>query len=192
VGSKRGKVGHPLPGVAVRIVNPDTGEPVPLGQPGLLLVRGPNIMQGYLGQPEKTAEVLRDGWYTTGDMAFLDEDGFLEITDRLSRFSKIGGEMVPHMKVEEVLQDLASASEQVFAVTGVPDSRKGERLVVLHTLSEEQLQPCLEKLSSAGLPNLWTPDTRQFFRIETMPYLGTGKLDLRKLRELALRFSGES
>ena len=96
------------------------------------------------------------------------------------------------MKVEDVLQELASASEQVFAVTGVPDIRKGERLVVLHTLSEEQLQQCLEGLSSAGLPNLWTPDTRQFFRIEAMPYLGTGKLDLRKLRELALRFSPDS
>ncbi|HEY7679000.1 MAG TPA: AMP-binding protein, partial [Terriglobia bacterium] len=191
VGSKRGKIGQPLPGVAVRIVNPDTGEPVPPGQPGLLLVRGPNIMQGYLGLPEKTAEVLRDGWYVTGDMAFLDEDGFLEITDRLSRFSKIGGEMVPHMKVEEVLQELANAAEQVFAVTGVPDRRKGERLVVLHVLAEEQLRQCLEKLSSAGLPNLWTPEARQFFRIEAMPYLGTGKLDLRKVRELAAQFSAE-
>ncbi|MBI4479344.1 MAG: MFS transporter [Acidobacteria bacterium] len=191
VGAKRGKIGHPMPGIAVRIVNPETGEPVPPGQPGLLLVRGPNIMQGYLGMPEKTAEVLRDGWYVTGDMAFIDEDGFLEITDRLSRFSKIGGEMVPHVKVEETLQELAGITEQVFAVAGVPDTRKGERLVVLHTLQDEQLQECLSKLTAAELPNLWKPDPRQFFRIEVLPYLGTGKLDLLRLRELARDSSKE-
>ena len=101
VGAKRGKIGHPLPGVSVRIVDPETFAPKPVGEPGMLLVRGPNVMQGYLGRPEKTAEVLRDGWYITGDVAAIDEDGFLQITDRLTRFSKIGGEMVPHIKIEE-------------------------------------------------------------------------------------------
>ena len=107
---KRGTIGHPLPGVCVRVVdaeNPWSGNPLPLGQAGLLLVRGPNVMRGYLGKPEKTAEVLRDGWYCTGDVAALDEDGFLQITDRLNRFSKIGGEMVPHIKIEEKLHELA-------------------------------------------------------------------------------------
>ncbi|MBI3934797.1 MAG: AMP-binding protein [Acidobacteria bacterium] len=192
VGAKRGKIGHPVPGVAVRIVHPETGARLPPGTPGLLLVRGPNVMQGYLGLPEKTAEVLRDGWYVTGDIAYVDEDGFLEITDRLSRFSKIGGEMVPHVKVEETLQELAGITEQVFAVIGVPDPRKGERLVVLHTLNDERLQECLAKLSGAALPNLWKPDPRQFFRIEAMPYLGTGKLDMRKMRDLAVDFSKEA
>ena len=97
-----------------------------------MLVRGPNMMQGYLGRPEKTAEVLQDGWYVTGDIAAVDEDGFLQITDRLSRFSKIGGEMVPHIKVEEKLHELAGVTEQTFVVAGVPDEKKGERLVVLH------------------------------------------------------------
>ena len=97
---------------------------MPLGQSGMLLVRGPNVMQGYLGKPEKTAEVLRDGWYVTGDIASLDEDGFLEITDRLSRFSKIGGEMVPHIKIEEKLHELAGATEQSFVVTGFRMRRK--------------------------------------------------------------------
>ena len=101
VGGKRGKIGHPLPGVSVRIADPDSMQPAPTGQPGLLLVRGPNVMQGYLARPEKTAEVLNDGWYVTGDIAAIDQDGFLQITDRLSRFSKIGGEMVPHIRVEE-------------------------------------------------------------------------------------------
>jgi acyl-[acyl-carrier-protein]-phospholipid O-acyltransferase / long-chain-fatty-acid--[acyl-carrier-protein] ligase len=96
-----------------------------LGETGLLLVRGPNTMQGYLNRPEKTAEVLRNGWYNTGDIAAVDEDGFIRITDRMSRFSKIGGEMVPHIKVEDKLHELSGATEQTFAVTAVPDERNG-------------------------------------------------------------------
>ena len=185
VGAKRGKIGHPLPGISVRIVDPNTMEPVPLGQSGLLLVRGPNVMRGYLGRPEKTAEVLRDGWYVTGDVAMLDEDGFLQITDRLTRFSKIGGEMVPHIKVEEKLHELAGTTEQTFAVAGVPDEKKGERLVVLHTLPDDKLKETLDKVAACDLPNLWKPRPDQFIRIEKLPYLGTGKLDLRKVKELA-------
>src|SRR6266513_2861820 len=186
VGAKRGSMGHPLPGITVKIVDPDTFEPVGVDEPGLLLVRGPNIMRGYLNKPEKTAEVLRDGWYNTRDVARMDEDGFLRITDRLSRFSKIGGEMVPHIKVEDILQELAGPTEQTFVVTAVPDEKKGERLVVLHTLDEHQLEECLEKLGKSDLPALWRPRKDQFLRIETLPYLGTGKLDLRKARGLAL------
>ena len=192
VGAKRGKIGHPLPGVCVRVVdveNPQSETPLPLGQPGLLLVRGPNVMRGYLGQPGKTAEVLRDGWYTTGDVAALDEDGFLQITDRLSRFSKIGGEMVPHIKVEEKLHELAGATEQKFVVAGLPDEKKGERLVVLHRLPDAELPPCLEKLAQCDLPNLWKPRPDQFFRVEKFPLLGTGKLDLRKVREMGAQLA---
>jgi acyl-[acyl-carrier-protein]-phospholipid O-acyltransferase / long-chain-fatty-acid--[acyl-carrier-protein] ligase len=189
VGAKRGSIGHPLPGISVRIVDPETSEPVRQGQPGLLVVRGPNVMQGYLGKPERTKEVLREGWYSTGDVAVEDEDGFLTITDRLSRFSKIGGEMVPHVQVEEQLHRLAGASEQTFVVTAVPDAKKGERLVVLHTLEGNELKPVLENLSHSGLPNLWIPRPNQFFFVEELPHLGTGKLDLRRIRELALEFS---
>ena len=187
VGAKRGKIGHPMPGVSVRIVDPESFAPLGIGQPGLLLVRGPNIMQGYLGQPEKTAEVLRDGWYVTGDIAASDEDGFLQITDRLSRFSKIGGEMVPHIKVEEKLHELAGMTEQTFVVTGVPDEKKGERLVALHKLADRQLQRCLEKLAQCDLPNLWKPRPDHFHHVDTLPFLGTGKLDLRKVREIAMQ-----
>ena len=189
VGAKRGKIGHPLPGISVRIADVETMQPVELGLPGMLLVRGPNVMKGYLSQPEKTAEVLRDGWYVTGDVAALDEDGFLQITDRLSRFSKIGGEMVPHIKVEEKLHELAEVAEQTFVVTGVPDARKGERLVVLHRLAEPELEALLQRLPQTDLPNLWVPRPNQFFRIEAFPLLGTGKLDLRKIRDLALSLS---
>ncbi|HUJ10960.1 MAG TPA: AMP-binding protein, partial [Verrucomicrobiae bacterium] len=189
VGAKRGKIGHPLPGVSVRIVDPDAFAPKTVGEPGMLLVRGPNVMKGYLGRPEKTAEVLKDGWYITGDVAAIDEDGFLQITDRLTRFSKIGGEMVPHIKIEDKLHELAEETEQTFAVIGVPDEKKGEHLVVLHTLGDDKLKPVLEKLAGSDLPNLWKPRPDQFFRIDVLPRLGTGKLDLQKLREMARKSS---
>ena len=189
VGAKRGSIGHPLPGITVKILDPETMQPVAVDEPGLLFVRGPNIMRGYLHKPEKTAEVLQDGWYNTGDIARMDEDGFIRITDRLSRFSKIGGEMVPHIKVEDLLQEFAGVSEQTFVVTAVPDDKKGERLIVLHTLDDAKLEECLEKLGKSDLPALWRPRKDQFVRIESLPYLGTGKLDLRKARGLALEMS---
>jgi acyl-[acyl-carrier-protein]-phospholipid O-acyltransferase/long-chain-fatty-acid--[acyl-carrier-protein] ligase len=192
VGAKRGRIGHPLPGVSVRIVDPETRERLPVNTPGLMLVRGPNVMKGYLGRPDKTAEVFQDGWYVTGDIAAEDEDGFLTITDRLSRFSKIGGEMVPHIKIEEKLQELADSPEKQFVVTGAPDGKKGERLVVLHTLEPDALKPVIEKLGKSELPNLWIPRANQFFRIDALPHLGSGKLDLRRVREIANEKSAES
>ncbi|HEX8204062.1 MAG TPA: MFS transporter, partial [Isosphaeraceae bacterium] len=98
-GARRGTVGQPLPGVSVRVVDPETDEPLEPGREGMLLVQGPNVMRGYLGRADLTAAALRDGWYVTGDIGRIDEDGFLAITGRLSRFSKIGGEMVPHGRV---------------------------------------------------------------------------------------------
>jgi acyl-[acyl-carrier-protein]-phospholipid O-acyltransferase/long-chain-fatty-acid--[acyl-carrier-protein] ligase len=205
VASRRGTIGHPLPGVSVRIVDPETLNletadsggtdtqslhSLPPNQPGMLMVMGPNVMKGYLGRPKETAQVLNDGWYTTGDIASMDDDGFLTITDRLSRFSKIGGEMVPHIKVEERLQELAGSADQVFTVTAVPDARKGERLIVLHTLSGEQLAPVLEKLAESDLPALWKPRKDQFFHVDALPYLGSGKLDLRVLKAQAADLAG--
>jgi acyl-[acyl-carrier-protein]-phospholipid O-acyltransferase/long-chain-fatty-acid--[acyl-carrier-protein] ligase len=192
VGAKRGSIGHPLPGMTVKILDPETMQPAATDQPGLLLVRGPNVMQGYLNKPEKTAAVLQDGWYNTGDIAAVDEDGFLRVTDRLSRFSKIGGEMVPHINVEELLQELAGATDQAFVVTSVPDEKKGERLMVLHTLEEQQLDETLEKLGKSDLPALWRPRADQFIRVETLPYLGTGKLDLRKARDVAAQHAHQT
>jgi acyl-[acyl-carrier-protein]-phospholipid O-acyltransferase/long-chain-fatty-acid--[acyl-carrier-protein] ligase len=189
VGSRRGTVGHPLPGISVRIVDPETLQPVSGNLPGLLQVKGPNVMNGYLGLPDKTAEVLKDGWYTTGDIVSMEDGGFLVITDRLSRFSKIGGEMVPHIKIEEKLHELIETAEQVFAVSSVPDEKKGERLVVLHTLPPDKLAPVLEKLAQCDLPALWKPRGNQFFHVETLPYLGTGKLDLRGLKTMAAELS---
>jgi acyl-[acyl-carrier-protein]-phospholipid O-acyltransferase/long-chain-fatty-acid--[acyl-carrier-protein] ligase len=185
VAGRRGRIGHPLPGVSVRIVDLDTGLPVTPGTAGMLLVKGPNVMQGYLGKPEKTAEVLHNGWYTTGDVALMEEDGFLTITDRLSRFSKIGGEMVPHIRIEDKLHELAGVTEQVFAVTSLPDEKKGERLAVLTTLPEAALAAVLSRLAQCDLPALWKPKANLFFRVEALPVLGTGKMDLRGVKALA-------
>jgi acyl-[acyl-carrier-protein]-phospholipid O-acyltransferase/long-chain-fatty-acid--[acyl-carrier-protein] ligase len=186
VAAKRGRIGHPLPGVCVKIVDPDTGAPRPPDEPGMLMVKGPNVMKGYLGKPELSAQVLREGWYVTGDIAKMEEDGFIILTDRLSRFSKIGGEMVPHIKVEEALHGVLSATETMLVVTGVPDEKKGERLVVMHTLDDSRLQGLLSGLNGLGLPNLWVPREDAFFRMPEIPLLGTGKLDLRKVKQQAL------
>jgi acyl-[acyl-carrier-protein]-phospholipid O-acyltransferase/long-chain-fatty-acid--[acyl-carrier-protein] ligase len=189
VGGKRGKIGHPLPGISVKIVDIETGESAAAGAQGMLLVKGPNVMMGYLGKPEKTAEVLRDGWYSTGDVALMEEDGFLAITDRLSRFSKIGGEMVPHIRIEDKLHELAGTTEQVFAVTALPDEKKGERIVVITTLSQDKLAPVLQKLAQCDLPSLWKPRPGQFFQVEALPVLGTGKIDLRGVKGIASELS---
>ncbi len=182
-GNKPGTVGHPLPGVAVKVVHPETGEPLPYDQEGLLLVKGASRMAGYLGQPEQTQAVLRDGWYVTGDIARIDNDGFVRITDRLSRFSKIAGEMVPHLRIEEAIRSLLG--DHGCAVIAVPDEQKGERLVVFHTKPGFGAQELWEGLSRTELPKLWIPRKESIRFIDALPTIGTGKLDLLRLRTLA-------
>lgn len=184
-GKRSGTVGHPIPGVSVKVVDPETGALLPAGKEGLLLVKGPNRMIGYLNQPEKTAEAIRDGWYVTGDIAAIDEEGFIRITDRLSRFSKIGGEMVPHLKVEEEINRILG--DQGCVVTAVPDEQKGERLVVLYTREEVAPGEIWERLCRSGFPKLWIPKQENFYWIEAIPILGTGKIDLREVKNIALR-----
>jgi acyl-[acyl-carrier-protein]-phospholipid O-acyltransferase / long-chain-fatty-acid--[acyl-carrier-protein] ligase len=184
-GTRVGSVGHPLPGVAVKIVDPATGEGPLFGPEGLLLVKGPNRMLGYLGDPNRTAEVLRDGWYVTGDIATIDEGGFVRITDRLSRFSKIAGEMVPHVKIEEQIQALIS-DHHSSVVVSIPDDTKGERLVAFYTDPEIKSHELWEGLCRTDLPRLWLPKREDLHFIESVPTLGTGKVDLRAVRQLAL------
>lgn len=184
-GHREGTVGVPLPGTRVKTIDPETGEPLPQGVPGMILVAGPQVMMGYLNQPEATAKVLKDGWYQTGDIGYLDEDGFLRITDRLSRFSKIGGEMVPHMAVESAIQEATGTNELNVAVTSLPDPKRGERLCVVHTALESTPQEIYRKLSAGAMPRLWIPAAGDFIEVESIPILGSGKVDLRQLREIA-------
>jgi acyl-[acyl-carrier-protein]-phospholipid O-acyltransferase/long-chain-fatty-acid--[acyl-carrier-protein] ligase len=180
--NKSGTVGHPLPGVAARIVDPVTFAPLPANTEGLLLVKGSNRMLGYLDQPERTAQVFHDGWYITGDIALLDDEGFLRITDRLSRFSKIGGEMVPHLKVEEAILNILGDAQCV--VTGIPDDTRGERLVALYVHPTLTPADLYQRLSATALPPLWVPKREDIHAVDTIPQLGTGKLDLRAVRDL--------
>ena len=188
-GVREGTVGRPIPGVNVKVVNPETWEERPRGEPGMLLVSGPSVMKGYLNQPEATARVIRDGWYITGDLATIDADGFITITGRESRFSKLGGEMVPHVTIEDALQKILGGDEDHHAavVTAVPDPRKGERLVVLHLPTDKTPEQIRQDLAAAGLPNLWIPSQDSFLQVEQIPVLGTGKLDLKGMREVALK-----
>jgi acyl-[acyl-carrier-protein]-phospholipid O-acyltransferase/long-chain-fatty-acid--[acyl-carrier-protein] ligase len=184
-GTKPGSVGHPIPGVAVRIVDPETGALLPTGREGLLLVKGPNVMKGYIGQPDKTAEVFRDGWYVTGDIARTDEEGFIHLVDRLSRYSKIAGEMVPHQAVEEKLHEALKLFNQALYVTAVEDEKKGEQLVVLYTAEAGSLDGMYSAVRDVDIPNLWKPRKEYFFPIPALPTLGSGKLDLNRLKEIA-------
>ncbi len=187
VDCKEGTVGRPIPNVAAKITDLDTGEELGVDQTGMLWIAGPNVMKGYLNQPEKTAEAIVDGWYKTGDVGLIDEDGFIKLTGRMSRFSKIGGEMVPHVTIEEELLKLANSADelQCLAVTAVPDERKGERLIVLHTALETSIDDLRAGLSAAGMPNLFIPSNDSFFQVESIPVLGTGKLDLKGLKDKA-------
>ncbi len=184
---KEGSVGRPVPGVSVKVVDPETFEDLPLETPGMLLVKGPNVMKGYLGQPEETAKVMHDGWYITGDIAMVDTDGFIHITARLSRFAKIGGEMVPHLRVEEAIQQIIGGEdgELNVVVTSVPDERRGERLIVVHTKLNKTPEEICRELAATGLPNLWIPDATSFLEVEAIPVLGSGKIDLVAVSNLA-------
>jgi len=186
----RGTIGRPIPGIAVRIVSPETFQTFGPGQQGVLLVKGSSVMTGYLDEPGKTRQVMwEDGWYITGDVAQLDDDGFITITDRLSRFSKIAGEMVSHVHVEEALHRALGSLEPRLVVTSVSDDQKGERFVVLHTELGMGVDELLKRLRDSGLPPLWMPRREHFFAVRSLPILGSGKLDLKLVKETAQRLT---
>ena len=184
IGTRAGSVGQPVPGVAAKVVDRETGEAVAHGEEGMLLVRGANRMLGYLNKPEETASVFRDGWYITGDIVIMDADGFIRIVDRQSRFSKIGGEMVPHGRVEEVLHSVLEQDARC-CVTAVNDERKGERLVALVQDSNLSPKEIWTNLMGTDLPKLWIPKADDIRLIPALPLLGTGKLDLKAAKKMA-------
>jgi acyl-[acyl-carrier-protein]-phospholipid O-acyltransferase / long-chain-fatty-acid--[acyl-carrier-protein] ligase len=183
--SRLGSVGRLAPGIAAEIREPETDQKLSLYDSGMLWLRGVNIFEGYLHDPKRTAEVLRDGWLKTGDVGRFDEDGFLYIEGRLSRFSKIGGEMVPHEAIEQKIIELMGLSgrdERPIAIIGVQDEAKGEALLLLSAVDID-VSELRKKLQEAGVPNLWIPKHLQ--RIEAIPVLASGKLDLKRCHETA-------
>jgi acyl-[acyl-carrier-protein]-phospholipid O-acyltransferase/long-chain-fatty-acid--[acyl-carrier-protein] ligase len=185
-GNRLGTVGRPVPGTMIKTVDPDTRRELPGAAEGVICVKGPQVMVGYLNKPSATAEVLKDGWYITGDIGRLDEDGFLIIGGRLARFSKVAGEMIPHEPIEGELRAAALVEEHDLAVTGLPDSRRGERLVVLYAdLGGRSPEEITRILVARGLPGLWIPAAEDYIRVEAIPLLGNGKVDLGQLRRIA-------
>lgn len=185
---KEGTVGRPIEQVSVEIRDRETGRALPRGEEGMVWVSGPNVMLGYLGDPEQTASVVIDGWYNTSDIGILDEDGFLRITGRVSQFSKIGGETVPHLLIERAIAQLLGVDESdtpVVAVTAVPDHRKGERIIVVHTPMTRTGAQIGAELRKSGLPPLYIPSPESFIEIERIPVLPTGKVDLGAVRAIA-------
>lgn len=183
--NRLGSTGKMLAGIAAEIRDADSGEKKSLHETGMLWLRGPNIFEGYLNLPEQSAEVLQDGWFKTGDIGRFDEDGFLFIEGRLSRFSKIGGEMVPHETIEQAILAALTTEEhpeRIIALMGVADEAKGEALVLLSTI-EVDVGSLRSALSAAGVPNLWIPKTIR--RVEAIPVLASGKLDLAGCKKLA-------
>jgi acyl-[acyl-carrier-protein]-phospholipid O-acyltransferase / long-chain-fatty-acid--[acyl-carrier-protein] ligase len=192
-GLKEGSVGKPVRHVDVKIVDRETGAAPPPNSEGVLYVRGPNVMAGYLNRQDLTAGVMRDGWYNTGDIAVMDDEGFITITGRESQFSKIGGELVPHLLIESTINRILGDTEDVevlAAVTAVPDPRKGERLVVIHSHLPLKPQEITQKMRENGLPPLFVPSPDSFLEVDAVPVLPTGKVDLRGVKDLALSAFG--
>jgi len=184
-GTRTGSAGRLFNGMTARIQNPDTGDYQPIDQVGILLLKGPNIFPGYLNDDEKTRQVFHDGWFVTGDLARFDDDGFLFIEGRLSRFSKIGGEMVPHGTVENLIckaYDLDKSETPQLAVSAKRDAAKGEALVVLTTF-DFTVSDLRERLKATQVPNLWIPKIVK--KVEAIPLLASGKYDLKALKGLA-------
>ncbi|HMD60082.1 MAG TPA: AMP-binding protein, partial [Opitutaceae bacterium] len=186
IGKKAGTVGRLVPGMAARAIHPDTGEELAAGETGVLWLRGANVFSHYLEDGYGTDEALRGGWFVTRDLGRIDEDGFVTVEGRLARFSKMGGEMVPHGTIEQKIAEVLGidpGDAQPLVVVGVPDETKGEKLVIVTTL-ELSVSDIKDRLAAAGFPNLWIP--RIIRRVDAIPFLGTGKLDIDGCRRLAM------
>ena len=178
-------VGYPLPGVAMKVTDPTTNEDLPLNEAGTLWLKGANIFRGYLNKEELNEEILQGEWFNTGDIARIDQDGFVTLEGRISRFSKIAGEMVPHEGVEEEVNkilDLVNVDERKTAIIGVPDEKKGEALVLLTSLSDVASQELKKSLISQGVPALWCP--KVIVQVPEIPMLATGKLDIAECHQV--------
>lgn len=187
ISHRPGTVGQLLPGIAVKILSTDDDTEITQPrQPGLVLIKGSNVMLGYLDDPQKTDQVLKDGWYDTGDVGFMDEKGFLTITDRISRFSKIAGEMISHVAVEHAILDSLDIHDHTLAVTSIPDEKKGEQLAVLYIAEKIKKNKLIDAINSSDLSNIAKPKPENLISVDQLPLLGSGKLDVLKLKTIAI------
>ncbi|MGJ8639778.1 MAG: acyl-[ACP]--phospholipid O-acyltransferase [Opitutaceae bacterium] len=184
-GNRPDRLGRCLPGICMKILDPETLEVVKPGEEGLICVKGPNVMLGYLNRDDLTKSAISDGWYNTGDIGLMDKDGFFAITGRLSRFSKIGGEMIPHGAIEDALHEALGCEPAKLAIIAIPDERKGEKLCVLHSIKQLDEERIREVTKTVDLPNLWKPNPRSWIAVESLPMLGTGKMDYRSMKTIA-------
>ncbi|MGB0934845.1 MAG: acyl-[ACP]--phospholipid O-acyltransferase [Alphaproteobacteria bacterium] len=182
IGTKPGTIGLPVPGVAAKIVDQETREDLPFGETGMLLIKGAGVMKGYLKQPDRTAESMMGDWYITGDIAKIDTDGFITIVDRLARFSKIGGEMVPHGKVEEEINKILGGAYSI--VVSIPHDKKGEALGVVYQHDSIEPKELWTKLKDTGLPSLWMPNVQLIKQLDVIPIMANGKADLRSAKKI--------
>ncbi|MDB4308145.1 AMP-binding protein, partial [Gammaproteobacteria bacterium] len=186
-GNKPGTVGMPLPGGSFRIVDPDTLKSLPVGEDGLILFGGSQVMLGYLNEPEKTADVIVDvdgkRWYKTGDKGHLDQDGFLTIVDRYSRFAKIGGEMISLGAIESIINKVLPDDVEVLT-TALPDGKKGEKIILLIAgdIDKDKMKELIEQ---SGLNPLMRP--AELVNVEEIPKLGSGKSDFSRAKQLAMK-----
>ena len=185
--NKSGTIGHALPGIEARTVDPDDLDIDLEGDEGLLLIRGPNVTLGYYKRPDLTRAAFHGDWYITGDIASISNRGYLTIHDRLARFSKVGGEMVPHLQVEEEIN--AILGDPNSFVCGVPDQQKGEQLIALYVHKTMDAKAIWKGLQKSSLPNLWIPKQNHIYKINQIPLLGTGKVDLKTAQEKAYLLS---
>ena len=188
LGSKQDTVGLPLPGTSFRVVDPQTLQELPLGEAGLVLVGGCQVMTGYLNDDAKTSEVIveRDGirWYKTGDKGRLDKDGFLTIVDRYSRFAKLAGEMVSLGAVEQMVRDAMGEPELEVAAVNLPDAKKGEKVVLL-LAGDHKPETVRQTLLDSGCNPLMVP--AEIRPVAEIPKLGSGKTDFSAVKKLALQ-----
>ncbi|MCW0188290.1 acyl-[ACP]--phospholipid O-acyltransferase [Campylobacter lari] len=185
--NKEGSVGMPLPGSAIRIVDPSTYESLNHGEDGLILIGGHQVMVGYLNNKEKTDEVIKeiDGirWYNTGDKGHVDEDGFLYIVDRYSRFAKIGGEMISLGALEEEIAEFINTDIVKFCAVALDDDKKGEMVCLLVECQEQDFEGICEVIKNSTMPAIFKPS--KYFKVEQIPLLGSGKVDLKGAKDLA-------
>lgn len=188
--NKEGSVGMPLPGSAIRIVDPSTYESLNHGEDGLILIGGHQVMVGYLNNKEKTNEVIKElegiRWYNTGDKGHVDEDGFLYIVDRYSRFAKIGGEMISLGALEEEIAKFINTEIVKFCAVALEDEKKGEMVCLLIECQDQDFEGIVEAIKNSNMPTIFKPS--KYFKVDQIPLLGSGKVDLKGAKDLAKTF----